>query len=277
MNELFNAISTIPLFAKATAVAMLASLACGITGTYVVKKKMTFVSGGIAHAIMGGIGIAYYLHVNTIIGALVFAVFFAGILTAAKLIAKQNEDVLIGVLWALGMAIGVLFMYMTPGYNADITSFIFGDIMLVKSSDLVAIIVLDLVLVITVIVLYYHFLYVSFDEEYLSVRGLAVNLIYFTLLLMIAVTVVILLKVVGLILVIALLTLPAVITSQFVSKMSLLIGGSVLLGLVFTGSGIIMSFFTDMPTGPTIIIVAGSSYVFSLLLKATLLKRFSRG
>jgi len=252
---------------NAVMAAFFASIACGITGTFVVKKKMTFVSGGIAHSILGGIGIAYFFNVNITLGAVVFALLFSAVITLVKINARQQEDTVIGVLWAVGMSIGIIFMYMSPGYNVDLLSFIFGNILMVSSQDIIIVVILDIIIILTVFLFYYHFMYVSFDEEYLKVKGVNVNFIYFLMLTLISLTVIILIKIVGLILVIALLTLPSVIASQFTNKLSKIMIISVILGVLFTFFGICLSFYLNIPAGPCIIIISGIIYAVVLLLK----------
>jgi zinc transport system permease protein len=267
MQEFISFIFNYSFLRNAIIVSLLASIACGISGSFVVKKKMTFVSGGLAHAILGGIGIAYFLKLNTFIGAIIFALIFSFIITIAKNKAHQEEDTIIGVLWAVGMAIGIIFMYITPGYNVDLLSFIFGNILMVENGDIFLVLTLDIVIFFVFFLLYYHFLYASFDEEFLEVRGLNINLIYFTLLSLISITIVILIKIVGLILVIALLTLPSVIASLFSRTMIKMIIISIFLSIIFTLSGIFLAFQFNLPAGACIIIFAGIIYFFALIFK----------
>ncbi len=260
-----------PFLKNTIIVSLLASIACGITGIFVIKKKLTFVGGGLAHGIFGGIGIAYYLKLNISIGAIIFAFFFAIIITLAKIKAKQQEDTLIGALWAIGMSIGIIFMKLTPGYNQDLMSFIFGNILMISSQDIYIMLFLNLFIISIVLIMYYHFMYVSFDEYYLEVRGLRVNLIYFLLLALISVTVVILTKIVGIILMIAMLTLPAVISSHFTKNLFKMMIIAIVLGIIFNWSGIYLAYEFNLPTGPCIIILAGLVYV--LLVSKTLIKK----
>ena len=267
MKEFLSLIINYSFLRNAILVSVLASIACGISGSFVVKKKMTFVSGGLAHAILGGIGIAYFFHLNTSVGAIIFALLFSLIITIAKIKAHQEEDTIIGVLWAIGMAIGIIFMYITPGYNVDLLSFIFGNILMVETRDIFIILILDVVIFSVFFLLYYHFLYASFDEEFLEVRGLNINLIYFTLLALISITIVILIKIVGLILVIALLTLPSVVASLFSKTLKKMIIIAIFLSIIFTLSGIFIAFQFNLPAGSCIIIFAGLIYLLALMYK----------
>ena len=257
---------------------ILCSFACGITGTFVVIKRITYIAGGIAHAVLGGLGIAYYLGINPLVGALVFAVLSALIIGFVKIRLAQNEDTVIGALWSTGMATGIIFIYLTPGYNVDLLSFLFGNILMVSKGSLFVLGALDLVIFLIVFMFYRQLVYVCFDEEYAALRGISVDFIYLLLLCMIAVTVVILIQAVGLILVIALLTLPAAISAFFSKTPARMMVVSVLLSIVFIFSGLIFSFFSNLPSGASIIIAAGIGYLLSLGLDNLLrfLKKKSR-
>lgn len=264
MTEFFSALLNHAFIQNAVAAGILASLACGITGTYVVIKRITFISGGIAHAVLGGMGIAYYLGANPLTGAIVFAIFSAVLLGLVSLKAKQHEDTIIGALWAIGMAVGIVFIFLTPGYNVDLMSFLFGNILMVSGSHLWILLGMDILIFLVVFLFYRQFLAVCFDEEYALLRGVPVQLLYILLLCLIALTVVILIQVVGLILVIALLTLPAAISGLFARNMGQMMTVASLLGLVFTLLGLIISYHNNLPSGATIIIVAGFGYLLAL-------------
>ena len=209
MTEFLQAVVSFPFLQNASAGRGLASLAFGITGTYVVVKRIGFIGGGIAHTVLGGMGVAYYLGADPMAGALVAAVISAGIISIVRLRARQHEDTLIGAMWAVGMAIGLIFLAKTPGYSVDLTSFLFGNILMVTPRDLALIAGMDLVIVLLVGLFYRPLLAVVFDEEYARLRGVPVEVMYFLLLCLVSLTVVVLIRIVGLLLVIALLTLPA--------------------------------------------------------------------
>ncbi len=264
MKEFIELIAHHEFMQNAVIAGILSSFACGITGTFVVIKRITYIAGGIAHAVLGGLGIAYYMGFNPLIGALVFAVLSALLIGFVKLRFAQNEDTAIGALWSIGMAVGIIFVYLTPGYNVDLLSFLFGNILMVSRSRLFVLGALDLVIFIAVFMFYRQLVYVCFDEEYAALRGISVGFIYILLLCMIAVTVVVLIQAVGLILVIALLTLPAAISDLFSKTPAGMMAVSVLLSIVFIFSGLIFSFFSNLPSGASIIIAAGIGYLLAL-------------
>jgi zinc transport system permease protein len=244
---------------------LLASVGCGVVGTYVVVKRITFMAGGIAHAVLGGMGIAYYLHLPPLAGALVSALFAALLLGWISLRWQQREDVLIGAIWAVGMAVGILFLSRTPGYNADLMSYLFGNILMVLTSDIWLMAGLDVVILLMVLLFYKQFQAVTFDEEFARLRGVAVNFFYLLLLCLVALTVVLLIRVVGLILVIALLTLPAAIALQYTGTLWKIMLLSMGLGMLFTTGGLGLSYAPDLPAGATIILLAGTVYLISTL------------
>ncbi len=250
---------------NAIAGGILASIACGAIGSYVVVKKIGYLAGGIAHAVLGGMGIAYYLGRSPIEGALVSALVFAFILGWVSLRMQQQEDTIIGALWAGGMAVGILFISQTPGYNVDLMSFLFGNILMIAPEDLYWIAGLDLIILIIVFLFYKQFISVSFDEEFARLRGIPVERFYLLFLSLVALTVVILIQIVGLILVIALLTLPAAIAGLYVRSLSLMMILAALFGMIFTTGGLAISYQPDLPPGPTIILLAGTFYLLSLI------------
>ena len=267
MGEFFGALLQYNFLQNAILAGVLSSLACGVTGVYVVVKRITFISGGIAHAILGGIGVAYYLGKSPLLGAVITALLSAFLLGMINLTARQHEDTIIGALWAVGMAVGIIFMTLTPGYSVDLMSFLFGNILMVTTPVLRVLFSLDLVILLVVTVFYRQFLLVCYDEEYARLRGLPVKALYILLLALIALTVVILIKVVGLIMVIALLTLPAAVAGLFTHQlrhMMILASG---LGLLFILVGLVFSYQLNLPSGATIVIIAGLGYLGALGLR----------
>lgn len=243
---------------------LLASLGCGVIGTYVVAKRISFVAGGVAHSVLGGMGIAYFLGASPLAGALVAALVAALIIGWVNLHWHQNEDTIIAALWAVGMAVGVLFISRTPGYNADLMSYLFGNILMVSRADLYVMAALDAVAILLVTLFSKQFLAVSFDEEFARVRGVRVEVFHLLLLCLVALTVVVLIQVVGLILVLALLTLPAAIAAQYRSRLVPIMALAIVLGMAFTCGGLALSYAPDLPAGATIILLAGATYLFSL-------------
>ncbi len=245
---------------------MLASLGCGMMGTYVVVKRMGYLAGGIAHAVLGGMGIAYFFGQPPLGGALVAAVIAALLIGWVRLQWRQQEDTLIGAVWAIGMALGILFISQTPGYNVDLMSYLFGNILMIPQEDLYLMAGLDATIFLTVGLFYKQLLAISFDEEFARVRGLPVEMLYLLLLCLVALTVVLLIKIVGLILVLALLTLPAAIATQFFGSLKPIMCLAMILGIVFTTGGLALAYEGDLPAGSVIILLAGLSYVLSTIL-----------
>jgi zinc transport system permease protein len=248
-------------FRNALLAGLLASIACGIIGSYVVVKRMVALSGGISHAAFGGIGLGYFLGFDPILGAVGFAL---GVSTGIGILrekAVQNLDTLIGAVWAAGMALGILFISLTPGYAPDLFSYLFGNILLVPQGDLLLMAVLALVIIGAVIIVYSPLLAVTFDEEYARVMNLPVTALMLLLLGLTALTVVMLIRVVGIILVIALLTLPAAIAREYAGEMRRMMVFAVAGGMIFTFSGIWLSYLFDIPSGATIILVSVVAYL----------------
>jgi zinc transport system permease protein len=254
-------------FQNALLAGILASIACGVIGTYVVIKRLVAISGGISHAAFGGIGLGYFLGIEPLLGAVVFTLGTALTVGELEQRAKQHMDTLIGAVWATGMALGVLFIYATPGFAPDLFGYLFGNILLVPKGDIILMLVLVLVIVVTVALLYNDLLAVTFDEEYATVINLPVERLVLVLLVLIALTVVMLIRVVGIILVIALLTIPAAISREYTSGIRSMMLYAVLLGIAFTVSGIILSAMLDIPSGATIILVSAAAYGLALLQK----------
>ncbi len=263
----FEALQSQSFMQYALIMGILASLACGIMGTYVIVKRIVFISGGIAHAVLAGLGIAYYFGYSPIGGAIICAILSALLIGIISLHTRQNEDTIIGALWAVGMAVGLIFISRTPGYNTDLMSYLFGNILLVTRNDLYIIGALDIVIIALVFIYYKQFLAICFDEEYAQLQGVRVEAIYLLLLCLIALTVVVLIQVVGIILVIALLSLPAGIAGHYARSLGWMMLIAVLLGILFTAGGMYISYEPDLPAGATIIIFAGVCYLFSSIFK----------
>ncbi len=252
---------------------VLASIGCGVMGSYVVVKRVGFLAGGISHAVLGGMGIALFYGASPVAGALAAALVAAMLIGWISLRWREQEDTLISALWAVGMAIGILFISRTPGYNVNLMSYLFGNILMVQQRDIWSMAAMDGIVVGTVLVFYRQFMAVSFDEEFARLRGVPVTFFYLLLLCMVALTVVLLIQVVGLILVLALLTLPAAIAIQYVHSMSRIMLLAVVLGMLFTSAGLAVSYQPDLPAGATIILIAGISYLLSTVLNGVLRRR----
>lgn len=265
MFEFWEAFWRLDFLRHAVLAGLLASLACGVVGSYVVVKRIVFISGGIAHAVLGGMGIAYYWGFHPLSGALVAAPLAAVAIGLASLHVSEREDTLIGAMWVVGMAVGILFISKTPGYNVDLMSYLFGNILMVLPRDLYFIGGLDIVALVLVVLFHKQFLAVCFDREYAQLQGTAADFFYLLLLCLVAVTVVVLIPVVGIILVIALLALPAAIAAQYMSG---LLGMMILatgISALLTSVGLGLSYWTDLPGGATIVLLCGAVYLISMV------------
>lgn len=245
---------------------LLASIACGIIGTLVVVNRIVFISGGIAHAAYGGVGLAFFLGFPPLLGAAGFSLVVSTIMAMVTLSNKQRADTIVGVLWAVGMALGIILTDLSAGYNVDLMSYLFGSILAVPRSDLVAMAALDLLVVAVVGLFYNSFLAMSFDEEFAVATGVPVKPLYFALLAMTAFVVVMVIRVVGLILVIALFTIPPYIAERYSGSLRGMMTFSVALSSLFTVIGLWLSYLFNLTSGATIILVAASFFFASLLI-----------
>jgi zinc transport system permease protein len=268
VSEFLDALRASPILMNAILAGVLASVACGVVGTYVVVRRITYIAGGISHSVLGGIGAALYLKtvygwtwLNPMYGAVAAALASALIIGMVSLRARQREDTVISAIWAVGMAAGVLFIAKTPGYAQDLMSYLFGSILLVTDQDLWLIAGLDVLVLALGVLFYNQFLAVCFDEEFARVRGTRVEFYYLLLLALTALTVVLLVTVVGVVLVIALLTLPVAVAGHFVKRlwtMMLLAAG---ITVVLTLGGQALAYGPDLPPGATIVVLAGGVYL----------------
>jgi zinc transport system permease protein len=252
----------------ALATGILASVACGVVGTYVVTRRISYIAGGISHCVLGGMGAARYCQVawgweafHPLYGAILAALAAALIIGLVSLRAKQREDTVIGALWAVGMAAGILFISRTPGYNEDLMGYLFGNILMVTPKSLWLLAALDVLVVGSALLVYNQFLAVCFDEEFARLRGVPVEAFYLFLLCLTALAVVLLVFVVGIVLVIALLTLPAAVAGQFSRKLWQMMLLSSLFCLLFTTAGLAVSYGPNLPAGATTIMIAGAAYL----------------
>jgi zinc transport system permease protein len=243
---------------------ILVSITCGIIGTLVVVNRIVFISGGIAHAAYGGIGLAFYLGFPAFLGAALFSFAVSMVMGVASLRDKHRVDAVIGVMWAVGMALGIILIDLTPGYNVDLMSYLFGSILTVTTMDIWLMLCLNMVLLLIVFVFYKEFLAVSYDEEFSFVVGIPVRTLYFVLLGMIALSVVMIIKIVGIILVIALISIPPYIAEKYTTSLGKMMVLSSILGIFFTLTGLWLSYSYDLTSGATIILVAGVAFFVSL-------------
>ncbi|MCF8217752.1 MAG: metal ABC transporter permease [Bacteroidales bacterium] len=235
--------------------AVFAAISCGLIGTYIVSRRMVFVSGGLTHASFGGIGIGHFFGINPIIGAAVFSVIAA--LGIEKFSNRRlvRQDSVIAMLWSLGMALGIIFIYITPGYSPNLMSYLFGSILTVSSLDIWFLGILSLVSIIVFSVMYKVILYVSFDEDFARTRNLPVQTVKYLMISLVALAIVFNIRVVGIILVLSLLTVPQSIANLFTNKYQNILIFSVLTGLVGTLSGLAAAWLLNIPSGATIVFV----------------------
>jgi zinc transport system permease protein len=230
-----------------------ASISCGIIGTYIVTRRMVFLSGGITHASFGGIGIGYYFGFNPVIAAAVFAVFSA---LGIEFLSKKTdvrEDSVIGILWSLGMAIGIIFVFITPGYAPNLLTYLFGSILTVSSLDIILMAIVSVFIILIFIFFYHPILFVAYDQEFAQTHKLPVNFINNLLISLVALTIVLNIKVVGIILVISLLTIPQSIANLFTNEFKNIIILSIVIGLVGALMGLLISYRVNIPSGASII------------------------
>jgi len=268
MAEFFGALMHHSFLQYALLTGVMASLACGVVGTYVVTRRITYIGGGIAHSVLGGMGVAYYFSVvfkwsawHPSYGAVIAALAAAIIIGLVSLKARQREDTVISAVWAIGMAVGIIFISRTPGYNQNLMSYLFGNILMVTPSDIWLIAFLDALVVLISVLFYHQLMAVCFDEEFARVRGINVEFYYLLLLCLTALTVVILVTVVGIVMVIALLTIPVAVAGYFSRRMWVIMVLSVIFSMIFTTAGLVLSYGPDLPSGATIILLAGGSYI----------------
>ena len=246
--------------------AILASIACGIIGTIIIEKQLVMMSGGIAHTAFGGIGMGYFLGIEPLIGAMTFAILSALGVRHLQDRTRITPEVVLGMFWALGMALGILFISFTPGYPPDITSYLFGDILTVSRLDLIITFLMDLIIVVTIFIFFNAFKTYLFDEEFAQVVGLPVVLLETLTYVLIALTVVVLIRVVGIMLIIALLTAPPSIARQFTYGLHQTMLLSIALSIAFCLGGLWISYTIDIPSGAAIIVIAIASYFLVSLL-----------
>ena len=252
---------------------VLVSIACGIIGTLVVLNRIVFISGGIAHAAYGGVGIAYFLGADPVLGAVGFSLLSSLAMGLVHRKEGQRADTIIGVMWAIGMAIGIIFLSLSPGYKADLMSYLFGSILAVSTMDLWLMAGIALLSLVFMLLFYWKLLALSFDQTFATVRNVPVGPLYLAMITLIGLTVVIAMRVVGLIMVIALLTITPAIANLYLKDMRAIMALSAALSMLFCTVGLIISYVLNFPSGAVIILVAGLAYVLAALIRSLLLRR----
>lgn len=260
-----------PFFQRALIAGLLAALACGVVGTFVVVRGMASMSGGLAHAAFGGVGLGYVLGFDPMIGALGFGVASALGVGLAERKLQQGIDTLVAMVWAVGMAIGIILIALAPGPKPDLMGYLFGNILFVPADFLLLIVALDVLIVATVAALFRRLEAVAFDEEFAWVIGMPVGRLSLLLLSLVAITVVILIRVVGVILALALLTIPAAVARHWTDSIAPMIALATAVGATCITVGLFASWWMarslalNIPTGPTIVLLAAAIYGCSAL------------
>ena len=253
--------------------ALFASITAGLAGTYIVSRRLVFLSGGITHASFGGIGLGYYLGINPVVGAAVFGLGSAMGMEYLSARGKMREDSAIGILWALGMAVGIIFVYLTPGYAPNLMSYLFGSILTVTYGDLVALGLISLVLIIYTALFYRTLLYISFDENYARTFTRHVDLFKYISVGLTGLAIVLNIRMAGVIMIIALLTIPANIIMLFTRKYFRIIVLSTAVSFVAISAGFAISWFTNLPTGATIVTVLVLFWLVARAVRAAFRKK----
>jgi zinc transport system permease protein len=243
---------------------VLVSIITGIIGSLIVVNKMVFLSGGIAHSAYGGIGISIYFGLPMLLSTSVFSIIVTIIIALLTYKKRENLDTIIGLTWAIGMSIGILLVDLTPGYNTDLMSYLFGSILAVNHTDIIFMLALLVFIIIILVFFYRDILAVSYDSEYANLRGIYTKFFYTLILILSALCIVISIKVVGLILVIALLTIPIYISQRFCNTLSSMMIISGFLSMIFTILGLVLSYNFDLSSGPSIILVS-SLFMFLII------------
>lgn len=261
---------TYDFFINAVLAALFTSISCGIIGTYIVTKRIVFISGGITHTSFGGIGIGYFLGINPLIGAVVFAILSAlGIEYVSKK-TDVREDSAIAIFWSFGMAIGIIFIYLTPGYAPNLMSFLFGSILTVTSQELWLIIGLAALNIIYFSVFYKTILFIAFDEEFSKTRNVPVEFFNYFTIILVALTIVLSIKIAGIILILSLLTIPQSTSNIYLKDFKHIIFLSIIISIIASFAGLSISYYLNIPSGATIIFTLILIFVFARIVKSFL-------
>jgi len=255
---------------------LLMSVAAGMVGAYIVARRLVFLSGGITHASFGGVGIAFYLGVNPILGAAIFAVLSAFGVELLTSRLRVREDSSIGILWSIGMAIGIFFVFLTPGYAPNLMSFMFGSILTISKTDIWMLFTLTVLMAIFFIIFFRAILYLSFDASFARTQGVPVELFSYILMGFMALTIVLSIRLVGIILLLSLLTLPPSVVNTFTKRFSIIILWSMIVAFIGCLGGLVISYTLNVPSGATIILLLMVMFVAAKLYRYIALSIASR-
>ena len=257
-------------FQNALIGSFLTAIACGIVGTYIVSRRLVFITGGITHASFGGLGIGFFAGINPILSALIFTILSAfGVEWVSR---KQGvrEDSAIAGFWSLGMALGVIAIFMTPGFAPNLSAYLFGNILTISYTDILWISILSVVLIVFFVLFHREILYVAFDNDFALTQRLPVKLVEYTMMCFIAITIVLSIRLVGIMLLMSMVTLPQITVNLFTSNFNKIIWGSIFIGFIGCLSGLILSYLLNVPSGAFIILVL---VIFFLVAKGLLFFR----
>ena len=233
---------------------LLSGIICGIVGTYIVARRMIFLCGGITHASFGGIGIAFYLGLNPILGATIFAILSALGIEYANRNGKIREDSAIGIMWGIGMAVGALFMSLRPGYTSgDMAAFLFGNIVTVTTADIIALAIATAIVVIGALLWHRTIMFVAFDRKFARASGVAVDIISYIMAVVTAITIVLSIRVMGIVLLISLLTMPVVAANIILKGYRSIACAATIIAVIASVTGVALSYYAEVPSGPAII------------------------
>jgi zinc transport system permease protein len=256
--------------------AVFASITAGLAGSYIVSRRMVFLSGGITHASFGGIGIGYYFGINPVIGAAVFGILSALGVEYLSVRQRIREDSAIGILWAFGMAIGIIFIYLTPGYTPNLMSYLFGSILTVTNADITALGIMSVILILYFSIFYRTILYISFDEVFARTYSSYVDIFKYITTSLMALTIVLNIRMAGVVLVISLLTIPPNIAMLFTREYVKIVIWSVIAGFAGTATGYVISYYAGIPVGATIIFTLVIIWILAKLTSRLLNRRSDR-
>jgi len=252
---------------------LLISILCGLVGTYVVSRRIVFIAGGVTHASFGGIGIGYFLGIHPLVGAAVFSTIAANIMHYFTGSGKLREDSAIGILWSFGMALGIIFIFITPGTPPNLMSYLFGNLLTVSSRELLMMLILAIVVVLFFIVFYRLMIAIAFDESYAKSLRLPVHFINYSLMTLIALVIVITIKAAGIILVMSYLTIPQSTSNLFFNDFRKIALGSIVISLLGSVVGLVISYLLNVPTGASVITVFVVLFLVARLVTGFLNKR----
>jgi zinc transport system permease protein len=270
---MIDAILNYSFMQNAVVAAILTSIVTGIIGTIAIEKKLISMSGGIAHASFGGIGLGYLMGFEPIWGGLAFAIGSSVLISRQSDSQKISADTLTGILWSFGMALGILFISLAPGYMPDMTSYLFGDILSVSNEILIYMAVFTVCITLVFIMMYHYIVVYLLDEEFARASGINVTAVKWMIYLILPVGIIVLIKAVGVILTIALMTIPVSMAKLFYKTFGRVVLGSIIISMIFSLAGLTVSYYAGIPSGVCIIILSTAVYLVLFFTKNFVQKR----